>query len=154
MKLFVGNLPYSTTQSDLESIFSEFGNVISATVIVDKMSGRSRGFGFVEIEDADAEKAIAEVNSREVGEGLFDPSSKEPFKVSRSKLELFIECPRCFYLDRRLVVGRPPGYSFSLNSAVDALLKKEFDFHRAKQTPHPPHKCDYCRYCQAVSSAQ
>jgi len=67
MKLFVGNLPYSTTQSDLESIFSEFGNVISATVIVDRMSGRSRGFGFVEMEDADAEKAIAEVNGREVG---------------------------------------------------------------------------------------
>jgi CRISPR/Cas system-associated exonuclease Cas4 (RecB family) len=60
-----------------------------------------------------------------------------PFKISRSKIDLFIECPRCFYLDRRLGVGRPPGYPFSLNSAVDFLLKKEFDIHRANGTPHP-----------------
>ncbi|OGM97923.1 MAG: hypothetical protein A2817_01790 [Candidatus Yanofskybacteria bacterium RIFCSPHIGHO2_01_FULL_39_8b] len=61
----------------------------------------------------------------------------EPFKISRSKIDLFLACPRCFYLDRRLGVGRPPGFPFSLNSAVDALLKKEFDFHRANKTVHP-----------------
>jgi hypothetical protein len=69
--------------------------------------------------------------------GLFDPASKEPFKVSRSKIDLFIECPRCFYLDRRRGVGRPPGFPFALNSAVDHLLKKEFDIHRANNRPHP-----------------
>ena len=69
--------------------------------------------------------------------GLYDPTSSEPFRLSRSKIDLFLECPRCFYLDRRLGVGRPPGYPFSLNSAVDALLKKEFDVHRAQQTKHP-----------------
>ena len=69
--------------------------------------------------------------------GLFDPESEESFKISRSKIDLFLECPRCFYLDRRLGIGRPPGFPFSLNSAVDALLKKEFDLHRAKHTPHP-----------------
>lgn len=68
---------------------------------------------------------------------LFKPKAKEPFKLSRSKLELFIECPRCFYLDRRLGVRRPAGFPFTLNSAVDALLKKEFDIHRAKGEPHP-----------------
>lgn len=68
---------------------------------------------------------------------IFDPKSKEPFKLSRSKLELFVECPRCFYLDRRLGVGRPPGFPFTLNMAVDTLLKKEFDVHRAKGTKHP-----------------
>lgn len=68
---------------------------------------------------------------------MFDPKSKMPFRLSRSKIDLFLECPRCFYLDRRLGVGRPPGFPFSLNSAVDALLKKEFDLHRAKQTAHP-----------------
>ncbi|MDP3245245.1 MAG: PD-(D/E)XK nuclease family protein [bacterium] len=68
---------------------------------------------------------------------LFDPKSKESFKLSRSKLELFWECPRCFYLDRRLGVGRPPGFPFTLNAAVDALLKKEFDIHRAKGQAHP-----------------
>jgi hypothetical protein len=69
--------------------------------------------------------------------GIFDPKSKAPFKLSRSKIDLFIECQRCFYLDRRLGVGRPPGFPFNLNSAVDHLLKKEFDIHRDGHTPHP-----------------
>ncbi|MBI2108765.1 MAG: PD-(D/E)XK nuclease family protein [Parcubacteria group bacterium] len=68
---------------------------------------------------------------------LFDPDSTEPFKLSRSKIDLFLECPRCFYIDRRLGVGRPPGFPFTLNSAVDTLLKKEFDAHRAKNEAHP-----------------
>ena len=68
---------------------------------------------------------------------LFDPKSKSSFRLSRSKIELFMNCPRCFYLDRRLGVGQPPGYPFTLNSAVDKLLKKEFDTYREKQTMHP-----------------
>ncbi len=69
--------------------------------------------------------------------GIYRPDAREPFKLSRSKIELFLECPRCFYYDRRLGVGRPPGYPFALNSAVDTLLKQEFDIHRAKGTKHP-----------------
>lgn len=65
----------------------------------------------------------------------FEPG--QPFKLSRSKLELFIDCPRCFYMDRRYAVGRPPGFPFTLNSAVDALLKNEFDIHRAQGSTHP-----------------
>ena len=61
----------------------------------------------------------------------------KPFRLSRSKVDLFLECPRCFYIDRVLGVGRPPGYPFSLNSAVDTLLKKEFDTHRVAKTVHP-----------------
>jgi CRISPR/Cas system-associated exonuclease Cas4 (RecB family) len=68
---------------------------------------------------------------------LFNPQVNEPFRLSRSKIDLFLECPRCFYLDRRLGIGRPPGFPFSLNNAVDFLLKKEFDIHRAAQTKHP-----------------
>ncbi|HCM36767.1 MAG: hypothetical protein A3J30_03280 [Candidatus Wildermuthbacteria bacterium RIFCSPLOWO2_02_FULL_47_9c] len=68
---------------------------------------------------------------------VFDPASKEPFLLSRSKLDSFLNCRRCFYLDRRLGVAQPPGYPFSLNSAVDALLKKEFDIHRTEKSPHP-----------------
>jgi hypothetical protein len=68
---------------------------------------------------------------------LFDPKSKEPYKLSRSKIELFVNCPRCFYLDRRLGIARPSGPAFSLNVAVDTLLKKEFDVHRARKTAHP-----------------
>lgn len=67
----------------------------------------------------------------------FDPLSKEAFKLSRTKIENYLKCPRCFYLDRRLGVGQPPGFPFSLNSAVDHLLKKEFDAHRAKKEAHP-----------------
>lgn len=67
----------------------------------------------------------------------YDKNSSEPFRLSRSKIDLFVKCPFCFYLDRKLGVGQPPGYPFSLNSAVDALLKKEFDLHRAKGTAHP-----------------
>ena len=68
---------------------------------------------------------------------IFDPASGAPFKLSRSKVELFKNCRRCFYIDRRLGVGQPPGFPFNLNSAVDHLLKKEFDIHRAKSRAHP-----------------
>src|SRR3989304_4827269 len=68
---------------------------------------------------------------------IFDPKSKEPYKLSRSKLENFLRCPLCFYLDRRLGVDQPPGFPFTLNVAVDHLLKKEFDIHRVAKTAHP-----------------
>ncbi len=68
---------------------------------------------------------------------LYEPGQNEPFKLSRSKIDSFLECPQCFYLDRRLGVGRPSMASFTLNNAVDHLLKKEFDTHRAEKTPHP-----------------
>lgn len=68
---------------------------------------------------------------------IYDPKSEEPFKISRSKIDLFLECPRCFYLDRRLGTSRPPGYPFALNSAVDHLLKLEFDIHRSNGDTHP-----------------
>lgn len=68
---------------------------------------------------------------------LFNPESPEPYVISRSTIDLFVSCERCFYLDRRLGTGRPPGFPFSLNTAVDTLLKKEFDIHRAGGTAHP-----------------
>lgn len=68
---------------------------------------------------------------------LFDPSAAAPYKLSRSRLELFLQCPRCFYVDRRLGVDRVGGPAFTLNSAVDALLKKEFDAYRLRQEAHP-----------------
>jgi len=58
------------------------------------------------------------------------------WKLSRSKIDLFLECPRCFYIDNKLGVKRVPGFPFALNSAVDFLLKKEFDVHRAKDGQH------------------
>lgn len=80
---------------------------------------------------------MSEYYSAKRTKNIYDPKSRDAFKLSRSKIELYIECPRCFYLDRRLGIGRPPGFPFSLNSAVDALLKKEFDLLRASKEPHP-----------------
>jgi hypothetical protein len=68
---------------------------------------------------------------------LYTLGQEALFPLSRSKVELFQQCKRCFYLDRRLGISRPPGFPFSLNSAVDALLKKEFDVHRENATAHP-----------------
>lgn len=69
--------------------------------------------------------------------GLYDPESNKPFAISRTKINLFERCARCFYLDRRLGIAWPPGYPFTLNNAVDGLLKKEFDLHRVVGTQHP-----------------
>lgn len=59
------------------------------------------------------------------------------WRLSRSKIDLFLECPRCFYVDNKLGTKRPGFPSFNLNIAVDELFKKEFDVHRAAGTPHP-----------------
>ncbi len=68
---------------------------------------------------------------------LYKKGDGAPFKVSRSGIDLFLECARCFYLDKVLGLKRPEGPPFNINKAVDTLLKKEFDVHRAKGTPHP-----------------
>lgn len=66
-KLFVGNLPFSVTDEQLNETFKAMGEVGSANVVTDKFSGRSRGFGFVEMtQDADAEKAVKELNGKEI----------------------------------------------------------------------------------------
>ncbi len=67
---------------------------------------------------------------------LYDSSSKEPFTISRSKIDLYSECPRCFYLDRKLGISRPSIPSFTLNNAVDTLLKREFDLLRKNGEAH------------------
>ncbi len=67
-KLYVGNLPYSTTNDDLAGTFSQYGEVSSATVMIDRMTGRSRGFGFVEMtNDDEADKAVEELNGKDFG---------------------------------------------------------------------------------------
>ncbi len=68
---------------------------------------------------------------------VFNPASTEPFKISRSKIDLYLECPRCFWLDLRSGISRPSFPAFTLNSAVDVRLKKEFAIHRAQGEPHP-----------------
>ena len=65
-KIYVGNLSWGTTDRDLEQLFSAHGEVRSATVITDRDTGRSRGFGFVEMEDQAANEAISALNDKEV----------------------------------------------------------------------------------------
>lgn len=67
----------------------------------------------------------------------YKPGQKTPFKVSRSKIELFMQCPRCFWLDVRLKISRPSSPPFNINKAIDELFKKEFDSYRSKGKPHP-----------------
>ena len=68
MKLYVGNLSFDTSSSDLEQIFGEFGTVESATVVEDRDTGRSRGFGFVELSsNEEGQNAIEQLNGKEVG---------------------------------------------------------------------------------------
>ncbi len=83
--IFVGNLPWSTTDADLSGIFSEFGNVISARVVTDKFTGKSRGFGFVDMEDADAEKAIAAMSGKKVGDRELTVNEAKPKTENRDR---------------------------------------------------------------------
>jgi len=66
----------------------------------------------------------------------YSSNSKNPYKLSRSKIELFLECPRCFYLDRKLGVVRPDSPPYTLNNMVDLLLKNEFDLLRENGESH------------------
>ncbi len=65
--LYVGNLPWETTEADLVDIFRQHGTVISSRIATDRDTGRARGFGFVEVEDADAERMVAAMNDTELG---------------------------------------------------------------------------------------
>jgi RNA recognition motif-containing protein len=66
-KIYVGNLPFSTTDDDLRELFARHGEVSSASVVMDRETGRSRGFGFVEMDTANAQTAIAALDGRDLG---------------------------------------------------------------------------------------
>jgi RNA recognition motif-containing protein len=90
MKIFVGNLSFQATDSDLKKLFSQFGEVISAKVVTDNYTHRSRGFGFVEMANEHAEKAINDLNassfmqqSLNVNEARERTSSNNEFKPRR-----------------------------------------------------------------------
>ena len=84
--IFVGNLPWSVSNADLEAKFSEFGTVLSARVMTDKMTGKSRGFGFVDMEDADAEKAVSAMTGYKWGDREITVNEARP-KTERAPRE-------------------------------------------------------------------
>ena len=79
-RLFVGNLPSSMGESDLEAAFADHGTVVSAVVIRDRETGRSRGFGFIEMEGHEARAAIAGLNVKIIGDKSLKVQFEEPRK--------------------------------------------------------------------------
>lgn len=78
MKLYVGNLPYSVRDEELNAAFSAHGEVISAVVIMDRETGRSKGFGFVEMSDADGKAALEALNEQDLGGRAIRVSEARP----------------------------------------------------------------------------
>lgn len=80
-KIYVGNLPFSIKDDDLKKLFEEFGEIAEVIVIIDKFSGRSKGFGFVTFSnEEDAQKAISEMNEKEVGGRALKVSEAKPLE--------------------------------------------------------------------------
>ena len=78
-KLYIGNLPYTTTEDELKTLFADYGAVLSATLITDRDSGRSKGFGFVELEDdAKAQEAITALDKSALGDRTIFVSVARP----------------------------------------------------------------------------
>ena len=86
MKVYVGNLPFSVGQDKLKELFSSYGEIEEATVISDKFSGRSKGFGFVTFKDDEsAKKAIAEMNEKEVEGRALKVNEAKPFDPNKPR---------------------------------------------------------------------
>ena len=84
MKLFVGNFSFSTTEADLQALFAPYGNIESVAVVTDRQTGRSRGFGFVEMSDrGEAEKAIEALNGKDFGGRTLNVNEARP-KMERA----------------------------------------------------------------------
>lgn len=84
MKIYIGNLPFSFTDGELNELFSQYGEISEVTVIKDKFSGRSKGFGFITFSDkASAEKAIAELNGKEIQGRAITVSEAKPMEPNR-----------------------------------------------------------------------
>lgn len=85
MNIYVGNLPYSLTEEKMRSMFEQYGEVISAKLVMDRETGRMRGFGFVEMDNADADAAIKALNKMELDGRQLKVNQAEPRKASPSR---------------------------------------------------------------------
>lgn len=81
MNVYIGNLPFSASESDLNEIFAKYGEVSSSKIILDRETGRSRGFGFVEMSDSAARKAIEELNGAELDGKQLTVNEAQPKKT-------------------------------------------------------------------------
>ncbi len=85
MKLYVGNLPWSVSDTELEDLFSKIGTVESANVVMDRDSGRSRGFGFVEMSQADGQRAVTELDGQTVDGRQLRVNEAQPKSPQRAR---------------------------------------------------------------------
>lgn len=76
--IYVGNLPWAATEDQVRDLFSEYGNVLSVKLVSDRETGRARGFGFVEMEDADAENAIEALDNSSFGNRTLRVNEAKP----------------------------------------------------------------------------
>lgn len=85
MNIYVGNLPYSVTEEKMRAMFEQYGEVISAKLVTDRETGRMRGFGFVEMDNTDADAAIKALNKTELDGRQLKINQAEPRKSSPSR---------------------------------------------------------------------
>jgi len=85
MNIYVGNLPFTITEDSLREMFEKFGEVQSAKLIMDRETGRSRGFGFVEMENAEADTAIKDLNNTEMDGRTLKVNQSQPRNASSSR---------------------------------------------------------------------
>lgn len=85
-KIYVGNLPYTITEADLQKMFEGFGELGEVVIIKDKFSGRSKGFGFVTVnDDAEAARAISELNGKDMGGRALTVNEAKPMDPDRPR---------------------------------------------------------------------
>lgn len=102
MKLYIGNLPFGVDQAKLKELFAPYGEIEEATVIADKFSGRSKGFGFVTFKnEADAKKAIAEMNEKEIEGRPLKVNEAKPFDPDKTRRPSNRDGPRRSFNQRR-----------------------------------------------------
>lgn len=87
MKIYVGNLPFNISENELKELFASYGDIEEATIIIDKFSGRSKGFGFVTLSnDEAAAKAISELEGKEVGGRALKVSEAKPMDPDKKPM--------------------------------------------------------------------
>ena len=107
-KLYVGNLPYSVTESDLRGLFAPAGEIASIAVITDRDTGRPRGFAFVEMADAaGAQKAISLVNGKTLGDRQLTVNWRSPIDLPLSRLIAFCALAESAISTKAKPRGRP-----------------------------------------------
>ncbi len=106
-KIFVGNLPFTTTSDELRKMFESFGEITEAQIIINKFSGRSKGFGFVTFaSEESAAKAIAEMNDKEVGGRKIAVNEAKPFNPEERPPRRSFDGPRRSFGGPRRFGGR------------------------------------------------